>query len=254
MVFEGFSFNLREVLNKFGRSVGLSIDAVRSYSRQMLNALYHMGKARVIHQDLKPDNILVSADFMRVKICDLGSGLFESDGDRQPTPYLVSRFYRAPEIILGLDYDRGVDTWSIGVTVFELCAGRVMFPGADNGDMLGMMQKVLGPVPRKMIKRHLLAFRELGLEDKRHFNDSYEFLQRGVDKATQTPTVTPTQILQSETPLKSVLSKATQKADRKWVPELTAFISMMLTMDEKRRPAVETIMKEAEFVKKESKD
>ena len=50
MVFEGFSYNLREVLNKFGRNVGLSIDAVRSYSRQMLNALYWMGKKRVIHQ------------------------------------------------------------------------------------------------------------------------------------------------------------------------------------------------------------
>ena len=68
MCFEGFSFNLREVLNKFGKGVGLSIDAVRSYSRQMLNGLYHMGKQRVIHQDLKPDNILVSADFLRIKV------------------------------------------------------------------------------------------------------------------------------------------------------------------------------------------
>ena len=78
----------------------------------------------------------------------------------------MSRFYRSPEVMCGLRYDRGVDTWSIGVTVFELCAGRVMFPGEDNGDMLRMMQEMLGPLPRKMVKRHLLAFRELGLEEK----------------------------------------------------------------------------------------
>lgn len=63
----------------------------------MLNGLYHLSKCGVIHQDLKPDNILVSGDFLRIKICDMGSGCFLTDGVEQ-TPYLVSRFYRSPEV------------------------------------------------------------------------------------------------------------------------------------------------------------
>ena len=52
-----------------------------------------------------------------VKLCDFGSAFLETDGDGQdPTPYLVSRFYRAPEVILGLEYGRGVDLWSVAVT------------------------------------------------------------------------------------------------------------------------------------------
>jgi serine/threonine protein kinase len=58
--------------------------------------------------DLKPDNILVSANFSTVKLADFGSAFFETDHDNDPTPYLVSRFYRPPEIILGLEYDRMV--------------------------------------------------------------------------------------------------------------------------------------------------
>jgi len=46
-----------------------------------------------------------------------------------PTPYLVSRFYRAPEIVLGLKYDSAIDTWALGTCLFELFAGKVMFPG-----------------------------------------------------------------------------------------------------------------------------
>ncbi len=53
-------------------------------------------------QDIKPDNILVNAQHNDVKLCDFGSAMFS--GDNEITPYLVSRFYRAPEIILGLPY------------------------------------------------------------------------------------------------------------------------------------------------------
>lgn len=75
------------------------------------------------------------------------------------------------KVMMGLQYDKGVDLWSIGVTIFELCAGRVMFPGNDNTDMLHKIQQMLGPFPPKMIKRHMLAFPGLGLEEKVHFNE-----------------------------------------------------------------------------------
>ncbi len=81
---------------------GVSLQGVGLYACQLLCALAHVRACRVIHADLKPDNILVSANKARVKLCDLGSAMFV-DGV-ETTPYLVSRYYRAPEIILGLPY------------------------------------------------------------------------------------------------------------------------------------------------------
>lgn len=68
----------------------------------MLIALSHLRNCGVLHADIKPDNILVSSTRTTVKLCDFGSAMFA--GDNEITPYLVSRFYRAPEIILGLKY------------------------------------------------------------------------------------------------------------------------------------------------------
>lgn len=91
-----FSMNLREVLKKYGKDVGLSIKAVRSYTQQLMLALKHMRKCNILHADIKPDNILVNETKLYLKLCDFGSASLASECDI--TPYLVSRFYRAPEI------------------------------------------------------------------------------------------------------------------------------------------------------------
>lgn len=88
--------NLREVLRKYGKEVGLHIKAVRSYTQQMLLALKLMKRCSILHSDLKPDNMLVNESKLMLKICDFGSASFADDAE--VTPYLVSRFYRAPEI------------------------------------------------------------------------------------------------------------------------------------------------------------
>ena len=102
MVFDYEQMNLRETLKKFGKDVGINIGAVRMYARQLLVALRHLADLKVVHADIKLDNILCSGDLKQVKLCDFGSAFRETDTDNDPTPYLVSRFYRAPEIILGL--------------------------------------------------------------------------------------------------------------------------------------------------------
>ena len=94
--------NLRELTKKYGRGIGLNIAAVSKYSAQMLISLYHLRNCGVLHADIKPDNILVSASRTMVKLADFGSAMFS--GDNEITPYLVSRFYRSPEVILGLKY------------------------------------------------------------------------------------------------------------------------------------------------------
>lgn len=74
----------------------LLLQAVRSYSQQLLLALKLMKRCSLIHADIKPDNILVSENKLVLKLCDFGSAMHE--GENESTPYLVSRFYRAPEI------------------------------------------------------------------------------------------------------------------------------------------------------------
>ena len=94
--------NLRELTKKYGAGVGLNLDGVCVYAKQMLVSLHHLKNCGVLHADIKPDNILVNKKRNIVKLCDFGSAMLS--GDNELTPYLVSRFYRAPEVILGLKY------------------------------------------------------------------------------------------------------------------------------------------------------
>ncbi|KAG9080889.1 U4/U6 small nuclear ribonucleoprotein prp4, partial [Ceratobasidium sp. 370] len=151
LVFESLSMNLRDVIRKFGKDVGLNIRAVRAYAHQLFLGLSLLKKANVMHADIKPDNILVSENKTVIKICDLGSASDVSENDI--TPYLVSRFYRAPEIILGLPYDAAIDIWSIGCTLYELFTGKILFPGRTNNQMLLHMMELKGRFNTKMIRK-----------------------------------------------------------------------------------------------------
>ncbi|KAJ7517586.1 hypothetical protein O6H91_21G030300 [Diphasiastrum complanatum] len=96
LVFESLHMNLREVLKKFGRNIGINLHAVRAYAKQLFIALKHLRNCGVLHCDIKPDNMLVNEAKNVLKLCDFGSAMFA--GENEITPYLVSRFYRAPEI------------------------------------------------------------------------------------------------------------------------------------------------------------
>ena len=140
LVYESMGLNLRETLNKFGRNVGLSLDAVISYGRQLFIALSFLHRHDLIHADLKPDNIMATKDSQRIKLCDFGSCLTPQEIKETITDHLVSPFYRAPEIILGCTpYDSAVDIWSAGATLFELFTGTFMFPGRSNNHLLQLI-------------------------------------------------------------------------------------------------------------------
>ena len=174
LVFENLNADLREILKKFGRNIGINIKAIRSYAQQMFFALSHLKKCQILHADLKPDNILVSEKRNLVKICDLGTATFADDAE--VTPYLVSRFYRAPEVILGMPFDYAIDMWSIGCTLFELYTGRILFAGADNNQMLRVIQECRGKFPIRMLKKSDLV--------DRHFDGEGNFFSQERDKIT----------------------------------------------------------------------
>jgi serine/threonine-protein kinase PRP4 len=151
LVFESLESDLRELLKRHGRNTGLDISAVRLYARQMFMALHHLEQAEVLHADLKPDNILVHQDNQYIKLCDLGSAMFLRDAT--VTDMLVSRFYRAPEIMIGMPHSYAIDMWAIGCTLFELYTGKILFNGQDNNRMLRMIQECRGKIPSRMLKK-----------------------------------------------------------------------------------------------------
>ncbi|GHJ85748.1 hypothetical protein NliqN6_2150 [Naganishia liquefaciens] len=174
LVTESLSMNLRDVVKRFGKDVGLNLRAVRAYAHQIFLALSLMKKCNVIHADLKPDNILVNENKAVLKVCDLGSAC--DAAEHEITPYLVSRFYRAPEIILGLPYDDALDMWSIGCTLYELYTGKILFPGKSNNHMLHLMMDLKGKFNHRMIKKAQFG--------PMHFDDGMNFVSIQTDKIT----------------------------------------------------------------------
>ncbi|XP_042000103.1 serine/threonine-protein kinase prpf4B-like isoform X1 [Salvia splendens] len=177
LVFESLHMNLREVLKKFGRNIGLKLTAVRAYAKQLFIALKHLKNCGVLHCDIKPDNMLVNEAKNVLKLCDFGNAMFA--GKNEITPYLVSRFYRAPEIILGLSYDLPMDIWSVGCCLFELYTGKVLFPGATNNDMLRLHMELKGPFPKKMLRK--------GAFTDQHFDQDLNFLATDEDPVSKKP-------------------------------------------------------------------
>lgn len=118
---------------------------------QMLCGIKHLHSAGIIHRDLKPSNIVVKSD-CSLKILDFG--LARTAGSAfTMTPYVVTRYYRAPEIILGMGYTENVDVWSIGCIFGEMIRGSVMFPGTDHIDQWNKITELLATPPMSFLDR-----------------------------------------------------------------------------------------------------
>jgi len=93
----------------------------------MLQALKFMRDENIIHCDMKPENILLKSKVKSgIKVIDFGSSCFS---DKRIYTYIQSRFYRAPEIMLGIPFTTAIDMWSVGCILIELYIGVPIFPG-----------------------------------------------------------------------------------------------------------------------------
>ncbi|XP_051538262.1 serine/threonine-protein kinase PRP4 homolog [Myxocyprinus asiaticus] len=230
LVFEPLSMNLREVLKKYGKDVGLHIKAVRSYSQQLFLALKLLKRCNILHADIKPDNILVNESKTILKLCDFGSASHVADNEI--TPYLVSRFYRAPEIVIGKPYDYGIDMWSVGCTLYELYTGKILFPGSSNNHMLKLAMDVKGKMPNKMIRK--------GLFKDQHFDQNLNFLYIEVDKVTEREKVT---VMSTINPTKDLLAdmvggQRLPEEQRKKVMQLKDLLDGTLMLDPAKRISI----------------
>lgn len=147
--FELFSINLYEFI-KSNNFQGVSLSLIRRFAIQILQALKYLKDEHIIHCDLKPENILLkSPDKSGIKVIDFGSSCFK---DERIYTYIQSRFYRAPEIVLGIPYTTAIDMWSFGCILIELFTGFPIFPGESEMEQLSMIMEVRGIPPDSVLE------------------------------------------------------------------------------------------------------
>jgi dual specificity tyrosine-phosphorylation-regulated kinase 1 len=146
------SLNLYELLKntQFG---GVSLNLIRKFAKQVLKALSFLARSDVdvIHCDLKPENILLRHPKKSgVKVIDFGSSC---RSNKRMYSYIQSRFYRSPEVMLGLPYSVAIDMWSLGCILAEMHTGEPLFSGSDQFDQMQKIVKLLGMVPHSMLEK-----------------------------------------------------------------------------------------------------
>ena len=144
----------------------------------------------------------------------------------------ISCFFRAPEIILGLKYDFNLDLWSVGTTIYELCTGKIMFPGHSNNQMLKLFMELKGKIPNKIIRK--------GQFRTQHFDDSCNFLSHETDKVTQKDKVTVMPVVNKNRSLSQELrgGERLTPENHTRVTHLIDLLDKMHMIDPHKRPTI----------------
>ncbi|XP_055725874.1 homeodomain-interacting protein kinase 1-like isoform X2 [Salvelinus fontinalis] len=144
LVFEMLEQNLYDFL-KHSKFSPLPLQHIRPILQQVATALMKLKSLGLIHADLKPENIMLVDPLRqpyRVKVIDFGSASHVSKA--VCSTYLQSRYYRAPEIILGLPFCEAIDMWSLGCVIAELFLGWPLYPGASEYDQIRYISQTQG--------------------------------------------------------------------------------------------------------------
>lgn len=152
LVFEYCELTVLNELEKFAKGVPMPL--TKSLIWQTLQAVNFCHMHNCLHRDVKPENILITKEGV-VKLCDFGFARMISPGDKY-TDYVATRWYRAPELLVGdTQYGTPVDVWAIGCVFAELVKGEALWPGKSDVDQLYLIRKNLGD----LIPRHMQIFK-----------------------------------------------------------------------------------------------
>ena len=134
-------------------SNGVPLPLLQTYIHHLLSALVLCHKVGVMHGDVKSDNIMrVGDDTDGLKLIDFGSAMFQPP--RVDCGYIQSRYYRAPEILLGMrDFDCKIDIWSLGCVIAEMYLALPLFPGRNTLNMIERISDILEPFPTQFLQR-----------------------------------------------------------------------------------------------------
>ncbi|XP_033734922.1 cyclin-dependent kinase-like 1 isoform X26 [Pecten maximus] len=140
-----FEYVDHTVLHELERSPrGVNEDLVKKIVSQTLEAVNFCHIRNCIHRDVKPENILLSIE-NKVKLCDFGFARVLTGPSDEYTDYVATRWYRAPELLVGdPKYGPPVDVWAIGCVFAELLSGQALWPGKSDLDQIFQIKKTLG--------------------------------------------------------------------------------------------------------------
>ncbi|KAF2317580.1 hypothetical protein GH714_024908 [Hevea brasiliensis] len=231
IVCELLKANLYE-FHKFNRESGgevyFTMPRLQSITIQCLEALQFVHGLGLIHCDLKPENILVkSYSRCEVKVIDLGSSCFETD---HLCSYVQSRSYRAPEVILGLPYDKKIDIWSLGCILAELCTGNIdlnktsvlgTLPNDSPATLLARVIGIMGPINQVMLAK--------GRDTYKYFTKNHMLYERNQD----------TNRLEYLIPKKTSLRHRLPMGDQGFID----FVAYLLEVNPKKRPSASEALK-----------
>ncbi|XVF12052.1 hypothetical protein REPUB_Repub08aG0081400 [Reevesia pubescens] len=222
IVCELLKANLYE-FHKFNRESGgevyFTMPRLQSITIQCLEALQFLHGLGLIHCDLKPENILVkSYSRCEVKVIDLGSSCFETD---HLCSYVQSRSYRAPEVILGLPYDKKIDVWSLGCILAELCTGNVLFQNDSPATLLARVIGIIGPIEQDMLAK--------GRDTYKYFTKNHMLYERNQE----------TNRLEYLIPKKTSLRHRLPMGDQGFID----FVAHLFEVNPKKRPSAAEALK-----------
>jgi len=178
---------------------------------------------------------LVNNQRTRLCLSDFGSALYIREVE--PTPCLVTGWFRAPEIILGIPYSYGVDMWAVACTLFEMATGKILFRGGSNNDMFRLHLAVKGKdtLTKKLLKKAIFR--------NDYFDDNLEFLEKRVDPVTGREYIHPVSINEPTRDIKTELLAKQNPEDIPKVLQLHDLLQKAFTLDPYKRLSVEEALK-----------
>ncbi|XP_076034699.1 cyclin-dependent kinase 18-like [Oratosquilla oratoria] len=142
LVFEYLDRDLKQYMDECGAQ--LSLNNVKIFLFQLLRGLSYCHQRRVLHRDLKPQNLLIN-DKGELKLADFGLARAKSVPTKTYSNEVVTLWYRPPDVLLGsTEYSTQIDMWGVGCIMYEMVSGRPLFPGATVEDELHLIFRTLG--------------------------------------------------------------------------------------------------------------
>ncbi|XP_014259306.1 cyclin-dependent kinase 17-like isoform X2 [Cimex lectularius] len=144
LVFEYLENDLKDYMDVRGNS--LSPHNVKLFLFQLLRGLAYCHKRRILHRDLKPQNLLIN-ERGELKLADFGLARAKSVPTKAYSNEVVTLWYRPPDVLMGsTEYSTQIDMWGVGCIFFEMASGRPLFPGTTVEEELTLITRVLGPL------------------------------------------------------------------------------------------------------------
>ena len=145
IVLEYIPDNLYKIISHYSKARANFPDTLGMvYSYQLFRCLHYLQAVKIMHRDIKPQNVLVDTKRHQIFVCDFGSAK-RFNSDEPSASYICSRFYRAPELLLGNEtYGSAVDLWSVGCVMAEMYLGIPIFIGENSKDQLKKIAEIIG--------------------------------------------------------------------------------------------------------------